>query len=71
MIRGTKNEGISSLSKQRHTTAGLINNGVGGESIEMVEIIATGVTVERVDSVNNHVAEETRFPSSAFKGTFE
>ena len=71
MIRSTRNEGISSLSKQRHDVLGLINNGVGGESLESVEIIATGVMVERADALNNHVAAESVFPSSAFNGTFE
>ena len=71
MVRGTKNEGISSLSKKRHDVLGLINNGIGGESIESVEIIATQVVVERADALNNHVAAESTFPSGAFNGTFE
>ena len=71
MIRSTKNEGISSLSKKRHDVLGLINDGVGGESFDIVEIIATGVKVERRDAIDNHVAAETTFPSNAFNGTFE
>lgn len=71
MIRGTINEGISSASKKRHDVLGLLNEGIGGESLELVKIIATGVVVERADALNNHVAAESTFPSSAFNGTFE
>ncbi len=71
MIRSTINEGISSLSKQRHIGASLINNGVAGESVELGEVVATGAKVELVDSINAHAATVTEFPSNAFAGTFE
>ncbi len=71
MIRGTTNEGISSLSKKRHAALGLINDGVGGEGIELVKTIATGAVVERRDSIDNHAVTETGFPSGGFNGTFE
>ena len=71
MIRGTKNEGISSLSKKRFDVLGLINDGVGGESFESGEVIATGVVVEQRDAIDNHVAANSQFPSNGFNGTFE
>ncbi len=71
MIRSTLNGGTSSIAKQRFDVLGLINNGVGGESLEAVQVIATGVIVERADALNDHVATETLFPSNSFNGTFE
>jgi len=70
MIRGTINEGISSLSKQRHTGAALINTGVQGESYETV-ISSAGVISEVRDAFNAHLSTLTDFPSNAFNGTFE
>ena len=73
MIRGTKNEGISSLSKQRHTAGGTVASytGTKGEGFELVETIATGVKVEVRDSIDAHATTLTEFPSNAFNGTFE
>lgn len=71
MIRGTINEGISSLSKQRHLTAGLINDGVGGESYESINTIVGEVPGELRDAIDDHNAAVTQFPSNAFNGTFE
>ena len=71
MIRSTLNGGTSSLSKKRFDVLGLINDGVGGEGLELVEVIATGAKVERADALNNHVAAESLFPSNSFNGTFE
>lgn len=71
MIRGTINEGISSLSKQRHVALGLINNGVGGESFETVADSVGGGVVERRDGIDDHEIALSVFPSNAFNGTFE
>ena len=72
MIRSTRNEGISSVAKQRHAGAGLINNGIGGGSLELVADVATQkVLAERRDNTSTHSATETPFPSSEFNGTFE
>ncbi len=71
MIRGTKNEGFSSLSKQRHIGASLITTGVKGESIESGQVVATEAVVELVDSINAHAATVSEFPSNAFAGNFE
>lgn len=71
MIRGTHNESISSLSKKRHDVLGLIGGGIGGESYESGEVIATGVIVEQRDAIDNHVAANSQFPSGDFNGTYE
>jgi hypothetical protein len=71
MIRGTKNEGISSLTKKRHDALGLIGGGVGGESYESGEVIATGAVVEQRDAIDNHVVANSQFPSGDFNGTYE
>ncbi len=71
MIRGTHNEGISSLTKKRHDALGLIGGGIGGESYEAVEVIATGEMVERADALSDHTTTVSVFPSSEFNGTFE
>ena len=71
MIRSTRNEGISSLSKKRHEALGLINNGVGGESYEHINVIADHSPGERRDAIDDHVVTLTQFPSNAFSGTFE
>jgi len=71
MIRGTKNEGISSLTKKRHEALGLIGGGIGGESLEAVHVIATGEMVERADAVSDHTTTVSDFPTDAFNGTFE
>lgn len=71
MIRSTVNGGTSSVAKKRFAVLGLINDGVGGESLESVEVTATGVKVERADALNDHVAAEGLFPSNSFNGTFE
>ena len=71
MIRGTINEGISSIAKK--TVAGVggqpnISGGVVGEGIEWVEV--NGVGQERSDYMAR-LAGETTLPSGAFNGTFE
>jgi hypothetical protein len=75
MIRSTRNEGISSASKQRHEALGLINDGVGGESIENVAVLLTGAqvgpVVEKADALDDHIVTNSVFPSNAFAGTFE
>ena len=71
MIRGTKNEGISSQSKQRFGVLGLINDGVGGESFETVADSVGGGVVERRDAIDDHEASLSVFPSNSFNGTFE
>ncbi len=69
MIRGTKNEGISSVSKQRHGVLQLQTTGVKGESYETVAILS-GVAEVR-DAFDDHTQGRTTFPSSAFNGVFE
>ena len=71
MIRGTINEGISSLSKQRHTGGPLSYTGTKGQSFELVETIATGVKSELRDEFDSHATTITDFPSNNFNGTFE
>lgn len=70
MIRGTKNEGISSLSKQRHTTGLLNYTGTKGQSYETIQDTA-GIVLERRDEFDVHSVVESDFPSNAFNGTFE
>ncbi len=71
MIRGTKNEGISSLTKQRHAGGFLTNTGTKGESYETVVTLATGVVSEVRDAFDSHVVELSDFPSNNFNGTYE
>jgi len=70
MIRGTKNEGISSFSKLRHVAQGIpnISGGTVGESIELVDV--NGVATERADFMIR-LAGESTLPSNEFNGTFE
>ncbi len=70
MIRGTKNEGISSLSKQRHTTGLLTTTGVKGQGYEIIEDTA-GIRLERRDEFDVHSVVESDFPSNYFNGTYE
>ena len=71
MIRGTVNGGTSSLSKKRFDVLKLINNGVGGESFEHINVIADGSPGERRDAIDDHAAAISVFPSNSFNGTFE
>ncbi len=70
MIRGTKNEGISSLSKQRHTGGVLNYTGTKGQGYETVED-TNGIILARRDEFDVHSGLESEFPSNAFNGTFE
>jgi len=71
MIRGTKNEGISSLSKQRHT--GGSTNAYTGTKSQSFETVfdSLGLIVEVRDEFDLHIPALTEFPSNAFNGTFE
>ena len=69
MIRGTINEGISSLTKQRHGLLALTTTGVKGQGFETVQG-AAGVEEVR-DEFDDHTAARSTFPSNAFNGTFE
>lgn len=76
MIRGTRNEGISSQSKQRVTGVVLTATGVKGESFELVEGdrdedvgVDFGVTERR--DIDNRLDLQSTTPSNAFNGTFE
>ena len=69
MIRSTKNEGISSASKQRVTALSTgAYSGIVGEGIELVED-TTGV-IEGADNVDR-TATQSDTPSDGFNGTFE
>ncbi len=70
MIRGTKNEGISSQTKQRHATGLLTTTGVKAQGYETIEDTA-GIILERRDEFDIHSVIESEFPSNAFNGTFE
>ncbi|MFV2057289.1 MAG: hypothetical protein ACC707_12530 [Thiohalomonadales bacterium] len=70
MIRGTKNESISSLSKQRHTTGALNYTGTKSQLYETIQDTA-GIVLERRDEFDIHSVVESEFPSNAFNGTFE
>ncbi len=70
MIRGTKNEGISSLSKQRHTGGALAYTGTKSQSYETV-IDTAGAITEVRDEFDDHLVTQSDFPSNAFNGTFE
>ena len=72
MIRSTKNEGISSLSKQNIIpNVGNVNPGMKSEAFEAVEITATGEMVEHRDAFGDHLDTESWYPSGEFNGTFE
>lgn len=71
MIRGTKNESISSLSKQTHTGGAHTGTGTKGQSYELTEITASGVKNESRDEFDSHVATVSDFPSNSFNGSFE
>ncbi len=70
MIRGTKNEGISSQSKQRHSGVALTYTGTKGQSYETI-VDTNGIILERRDEFDVHSTLETDFPSNYFNGTFE
>lgn len=70
MIRGTKNEGISSASKQSHSGGALIYTGIKGQSYELTES-STGVIAEFREEFDSHLTTVSDFPSSAFNGSFE
>ena len=70
MIRGTKNEGISSLSKQRHEALLVNGEGIVGQSVETI-INSSGVLLEVTDEFSNHSAGRSTFPSGEFNGTYE
>ena len=66
MIRGTKNEGIASATKQvADPTA---NPGIAGESYETVMTDA-GIAEKR--DIDARVAGQTTTPSDRFNGTYE
>ncbi len=66
MIRGTINEGISTLAKQ---VADPTNNpGIAGEGFEVVDT-AAGLDERR--DIDVRVAGQTTTPSFAFNGTYE
>jgi len=71
MIRGTKNEGISSQSKDRHLAAGAPNltGGTIGEGIELIAD-AAGAVKEAKDADVRVVGDST-LNSGDFNGTFE
>jgi len=71
MIRGTKNEGISSLSKQRHTGGFLNYTGIQGQSYESIYDFTNNKADERRDEIDAHITTRSDFPSNYFNGTFE
>jgi len=71
MIRGTKNESISSLSKQRHAGAFLDYTGTKGQGYELIFDSVGNQTDERRDEFDSRPPERSEFPSNAFNGTFE
>jgi len=71
MIRGTKNEGFASLSKQRHTAGGTVAAYTGTKSELYETVDAAGVIGEVQDAFTAHALAITEFPSNAFNGTFE
>lgn len=71
MIRGTINEGISSLTKQRHAGSFLTTTGVKGEGRELIFDTVGNQVDERQDAVDAHITTRSDFPSNAFNGTFE
>ncbi len=70
MIRGTKNEGISSQSKQRHSGGPLNYSGTKGQGYETI-IDTAGIILERRDEFDGHSILESDYPSNYFNGTFE
>lgn len=77
MIRGTINEGISSLSKQR-VVGGTITayTGTKGESFEIVEfdndpLAPVDIQVAEQRDIDARLLDQTTTPSNAFNGTFE
>jgi len=71
MIRSTKNESISSSSKQTHAGGAHTGTGTKGQSYELTEVIASGVKSESRDEFDLHVVTVTDFPSNCFNGSFE
>jgi hypothetical protein len=71
MIRGTKNEGISSLSKQRHANLGLTGTGIKGQSYVLVQDSITNAVEEVRDEFDDHTVTRSTFPSGEFNGTYE
>ena len=71
MIRGTKNEGISSQAKDKTVQPSVGYAGMLSEGIELVNTIASDVIVESSEATVVDSSLLSTLPSSEFNGTFE
>ncbi len=71
MIRGTKNESISTAAKKRHSGGLLDYTGTKSQSYELIKSTATGALFERRDEFDIHSTLESDLPANAFNGPFE
>lgn len=71
VIRGTRNESISTAAKNKTTNPGANHKGTLSQGYEHVAAIADGATSEQREAFTANTSLYTALPSSAFNGTYE